>query len=723
MIGLDVGGMPTALTCSATSTGNNVTAVLNMFVSVVDTQAPSFVAGSGQQDDLPIEANVANGALVNYSEPFAVDAGDDAPVDPNVVVNCTPMSGSNFDYDPYLRPTPTPVSCTATDVSGNRVEQDFFVVRVNDTMDPIFDSLDLTLPVDQLPVDRTVDATDPQGAWVSFDQPTATDFMGVDTMVDVSCDVPGSGSWFPYDPSLQPTPKTVTCTAEDDSGNAVDYTFVVSVQDLTPPTLIPASTDPSLPPLPTNLAFEATGPGGAWVTFVEPTPDHFDDNVDTMVDVSCNPPGSGSWFGFTAPNSTPSNTTTVICTAVDDSGNSLIYDFDVTVQDNQAPMMSMPADVEADTTQVDGAFVTFSYPLATDSVDSSVGVSCAPASGSFFTYTAPNSTLSNVTSVVCTATDDSGNSSAAGFSVTVQDISGPAIDNEFPGNFVPDETSPFSLLPGENTFQLIWGPFGASDPDPNLEVWCTVNEGTVNEEVLTPIVGEPDYTFMYDFGIGENTIVCIARDSNLNESDPAVGTFVVVIEDHTAPVITLTGDAEVTVKQGSGPYVDAGATAEDNGSVDVSSSIVIDSSAVDTNTTGTYLVTITATDASGNTAEIARTVIVEFAYFGSTGIIPTKTNVKVGSSNPLIWAWLDENSDPVDSSGDVQLLSIRNCTNHDDILVDVAGDPGSSGFRFKTDWYWQFNWDSVGTKGQKYCAVVESSLTGQTQSSPPIGLR
>ena len=192
--------------------------------------------------------------------------------------------------------------------------------------------------------------------------------------------------------------------------------------------------------------------------------------------------------------------------------------------------------------------------------------------------------------------------------------------------------------------------------------------------------------------------------------------------DETAPVITLLGEAEVTLKKGSDPYSDAGATAIDNADGDVSSSISIDSSAVDTNQVGTYLVTITAVDSSGNEAQLNRTVIVEFAYNGWTGIIPTKTNLKLGSSNPLLWAWLDENDNPVDSSGDTQLLSIRNCSSGE-ILLEIAGDPGSSGFRPKSDNYWQFNWDTYGEKGESYCAVVESSLTGQSQSSPPIRLR
>ena len=130
-----------------------------------------------------------------------------------------------------------------------------------------------------------------------------------------------------------------------------------------------------------------------------------------------------------------------------------------------------------------------------------------------------------------------------------------------------------------------------------------------------------------------------------------------------------------------------------------------------------------AADASGNTTTITRTVIVEFAYFASTGVIPDKITMKIGSSNPLLWAWLDSNLDPVDSSDDVQLLRIEDCDTGD-ILLAEAGDPGSSGFRFNLDNFWQFNLQqAIGNKGDKICVFVTSSLTGQEQESPPIRLR
>jgi HYR domain len=55
--------------------------------------------------------------------------------------------------------------------------------------------------------------------------------------------------------------------------------------------------------------------------------------------------------------------------------------------------------------------VTFENPTATDIVDASVPVSCDPSSGSTFP--------AGTTTVTCTATDDSGNSTSASFTVTV----------------------------------------------------------------------------------------------------------------------------------------------------------------------------------------------------------------------------------------------------------------------------------------------------------------
>ena len=80
--------------------------------------------------------------------------------------------------------------------------------------------------------------------------------------------------------------------------------------------------------------------------------------------------------------------------------------------------------------------------------------------------------------------------------------------------------------------------------------------------------------------------------------------------DTTVPVITLTGDATVTIEVGS-TYTDAGATANDNYDGDITDTIVIVNN-VDSAVVGTYAVTYNVSDANGNAAEeVTRTVIIE----------------------------------------------------------------------------------------------------------------
>ncbi len=82
--------------------------------------------------------------------------------------------------------------------------------------------------------------------------------------------------------------------------------------------------------------------------------------------------------------------------------------------------------------------------------------------------------------------------------------------------------------------------------------------------------------------------------------------------DTTAPVITLLGDASVTVAVGA-TYSDAGASAIDDTDGDLTASIVT-VNGVDTSAAGTYTVTYNVSDAAGNAAtQVSRTVVVKAA--------------------------------------------------------------------------------------------------------------
>ena len=160
---------------------------------------------------------------------------------------------------------------------------------------------DTTAPELTGPASKTVEATSPDGAEVSFEA-TADDARDPDPTV--TCD-PASGSLFPVGET------TVTCTATDAAGNSSSATFRVTV---TPP----ADTEPPTLELPAGLSAPATGPSGAPVTYDATARD----DRDATPSVTCEP-ASGATF--------PIGETMVTCTATDAAGNESRGTFPVTV--------------------------------------------------------------------------------------------------------------------------------------------------------------------------------------------------------------------------------------------------------------------------------------------------------------------------------------------------------------------------------------------------------
>jgi hypothetical protein len=76
--------------------------------------------------------------------------------------------------------------------------------------------------------------------------------------------------------------------------------------------------------------------------------------------------------------------------------------------------------------------------------------------------------------------------------------------------------------------------------------------------------------------------------------------------DTTAPVIELIGNNTITMSTGD-TYTEQGATANDDVDGDITSDIIT-TGTVDTNTAGTYTITYSATDKTGNTSTVTRTV-------------------------------------------------------------------------------------------------------------------
>lgn len=102
---------------------------------------------------------------------------------------------------------------------------------------------------------------------------------------------------------------------------------------------------------------------------------------------------------------------------------------------------------------------------------------------------------------------------------------------------------------------------------------------------------------------GVFTITYNVTDAAGNIAVEVVRNVHVITEDVTVPVISLIGEAVITLEVGN-EYEDAGATADDNVQGDLTEAIVIEGvENVDTATVGTYIVTYNVSDAAGNIAE------------------------------------------------------------------------------------------------------------------------
>ncbi len=174
---------------------------------------------------------------------------------------------------------------------------------------------------------------------------------------------------------------------------------------------------------------------------------------------------------------------------------------------------------------------------------------------------------------------------------------GEGAEGEGEGEGAVDVTPPVIALVGLNTIRIECGGLFV---DPGATAQDDV-DGDISANILTSGVVETA-------SVGEYTLTYSVSDAAGNPALPVSRT--VIVSDATPPVITLTGNAQITIPCGA-PYVDPGATATDGCDTNLPA-VTIDSSAVDTTTSGTYEVTYNVTDASGNQAVTrTRTVIVE----------------------------------------------------------------------------------------------------------------
>ena len=158
--------------------------------------------------------------------------------------------------------------------------------------------------------------------------------------------------------------------------------------------------------------------------------------------------------------------------------------------------------------------------------------------------------------------------------------------------------------------------------------------------------------------------------TTINASDTSTSTYSgtttsTISADTTPPVISITGSASITISEGD-TYTDAGATATDDVSGDLTSSIVT-TNPVDTSTPGTYTVTYTVTDAAGNTTSIGRMITVLAAPSAETYTI----NVTASNASNYTLSGSDRNGS-VSGSDPSVAINIGDTIN---FAVNASGHP------------------------------------------------
>jgi hypothetical protein len=297
--------------------------------------------------------------------------------------------------------------------------------------------------------------------------------------------------------------------------------------------------------LPANITAVATGPSGAVVTYAVSATD-----PDDAATFAC-APISGATF--------PIGLTTVACTATDTHGNTANGSFTVTVIDATPPVITLPANITAEATGPSGAAVT--YAASATDPDDAATVACTPISGATFPI--------GLTTVTCTATDTNANTASGTFTVSVKDTTPPVVTISV--------TSPVEAT----------GPSGAA------VTYAATATDTVSGS-LTPTCAPASGS---TFPLGTTAITCSATDGAGNTGTASA---TVVVEDKTAPTLSLPANITAVATSASGAVVTYAVSATDPDNDTATLTISCSPPSGSTFPAGVTTVTCTATDPAGN---------------------------------------------------------------------------------------------------------------------------
>lgn len=269
--------------------------------------------------------------------------------------------------------------------------------------------------------------------------------------------------------------------------------------------------------------------------------------------------------------------------------------------DTMAPVLEGMKDLVYDAIPSEGAVVYYNV-TATDLVDPAPDVVCLPKSGSTFP--------AGVTTVICKATDFSGNVSTGSFTVTVRDVT------------LPTVTPPADIT---------------AEAQDTLTYVCTGKATATDNIGVVSITSDAPASFP----LGTTTVTWTAMDAAGN-----IGTAIqkITVKDTTAPVIDNPRCVNVLLNTTANDPVIQGFLAQvfayDLVDKNVQVTYVLPSSF---DTVGFKIVAFTASDSHGNKATSTGLIRVNYSFGGFLSPLGNGSLFKQGSDVPVKFKLEDAN--------------------------------------------------------------------------------
>ena len=538
-------------------------------IDVEDTTKPTVKDIADQTQEVNTEIEPIKIEATDNSGQAVTNKVDGLPAGVTFDEATNTISGTPSEVGSYT------VTVTTTDESGNATETTF-TIDVEDTTKPTVESVaDQTQEVNTEITPITIESEDNSGQAVTNKVDGLPDGVTFDEAANTISGTPSEvGS---YD---------IKVTTTDESGNATETTFTIDVEDTSKPTVESvANQTQEVNTEITPIKIEATDNSGQTVTNkVEGLPDGvtFDETTNT---ISGTPSEVGSY--------------TVTVTTTDESGNSETTTFTIDVKDTTKPTVE---DIVDQTQEVN----TEITPITIESEDNSGQAVTNKVEGlpDGVTFDETTNTISGTPSevgsytVTVTTTDESGNSETTTFTIDVEDTTKPTVESVADQKQeVNTEIEPIKIEATDNSGQ------GVTNKVDGLPAGVTFDEAT------NTISGTPSE-------VGSYTVTVTTTDESGNSETT---TFTIDVEDTTKPTVESVADQTQEVNTEIEPIKiearDNSGQAVTNKVDGLPNGVTFDEA---TNTisgtpseVGSYTVTVTTIDESGNATETTFTINVE----------------------------------------------------------------------------------------------------------------